>query len=281
MIELGITGGLGNQMFQYACARALQLELGKEQLIININLYKIDKFGRRFSLNACNIPRNSVRIVNKSAKIWWLLGSLGKPFDVCIYNILKLFGIYIWKNLNYRKLECKGDCVILFGYFQSEKYFKKYANIIRDELKIIGPLSEHNKRLIDKIRNNNSVCIHIRRGDFVKEGLVMCDNQYYRNGIDYIKNNVSDPKFFIFSDDIKWVKENFLDESFEYVDANNNDYDDIRLMYNCKHFIMSNSTFSWWAQYLSDYQDKIVIAPPKWLPNNSVTDIYLDSWTIL
>ena len=281
MIELDITGGLGNQMFQYACARALQLKKGERILRINTNLFKSDGYGRSYSLDSCNLPSGSIEVVDRPAKLVWFLGGLANHADGFVYSLFKTFGLYIWKSRNYRIIECKGKNAVIFGYFQSEKYFKDYSDIVREELKISKPISKENQRWIDEISGTNSVCLHIRRGDYLKENLIMCDERYYRNGVEYLKNSIENPTFFVFSDDIDWVKENFKDPSFRYVDNKNSDYDELRLMYSCKHFIMSNSSFSWWAQYLSDNKGKIVIAPPKWMPTDPVSDIYMDEWVIL
>ena len=279
MIELMITGGLGNQMFQYACARALQLE-NNDDFQMNTGLFGADRFGRSYSLEACSIP-DEVRIVDRPAMMLKLLGGVSNYAEELVFSIMKHFGVYIWKGRTYKELDCGKKKNILFGYFQSEKYFSEHSEIIKKELKISKPISEENKLWIDEINRTNAVCLHIRRGDYLKENLIVCDLDYYKNAVAYMKEHLADPRFFVFSDDIEWVKANLRDPAFRYVDNNNVDYDELRLMYHCKHFIMSNSSFSWWAQYLSDNEDKIVIAPPRWMPDDSVPEIYMDSWLVL
>ena len=279
MIELIITGGLGNQMFQYACARQLQLE-HNDELRLNVNMFSVDRFGRKYSLDACSIP-NTISVINRSARMVRILGGISNYAENKMFSVMKHFGVYIWKGRTYQKLDCDKKNNILFGYFQSEKYFTKYSDTIKKELKISKLISDENRRWIAEIEDVNSVCLHIRRGDYLKENLIVCDLDYYKNAVTYMKEHLDNPLFFVFSDDIIWVKANFHDSAFRYVDNDNVDYDELRLMYHCKHFIMSNSSFSWWAQYLSDNESKIVIAPPRWLPDGCTHEIYMDNWVVL
>ena len=136
------------------------------------------------------------------------------------------------------------------------------------------------------IENNESVCISIRRGDFLanehKKDCFICDNNYFYKAISEIKKRLANPKFIVFSDDVEWCKNNMnfpSDTRFE--DGNDPLWEKMRLMYSCKNFIISNSTFSWWAQYLSRNDNKIVIAPKKWRNNNYVSDIYEKNWILI
>lgn len=100
--------------------------------------------------------------------------------------------------------------------------------------------------------------VHIRRGDYVKLGLVVCDIHYYERCMQKMMDIVKNPTFFIFSDDISWVKTNlkFKGSELIFIDNNNSSPEDMRLLYSCNHFIMSNSTFSWWGAYLGKYPNK-------------------------
>ena len=276
-IELILSGGLGNQMLQYAYARKVQLDSGNCKLVINTVLYDSDRFKRNFSLMQFFLNED-VDVINKAHPLIRVAGGFSNYFEKTIYNIFSFFNICIWRSKKYRKLK---DCQYIYGYFQSEKYFHKYARLIKKELHVKTRTEQKNIAILNRINSTNSVCIHIRRGDYISENLLMCDQKYYETAISYMKAELDNPTFFLFSDDIKWVKDNYKDANYVYVENANKDYQELELMYNCKHFIMSNSSFSWWAQYLSDYDDKIVIAPAKWMPNDIVSDIYMDNWCII
>ena len=150
---------------------------------------------------------------------------------------------------------------------------EEYQEFIKEYTPKHAPLP-NNIDLYNVIYNNNSVCIHIRRGDFLsdefKNDFYVCDTEYYLEGIEYIKKHVDNPIFIFFSNDLPWVKENFkLDTPVYYEPENNPLWETFRMMYSCKHFIISNSTLSWWAQYLSRYSDKIVVCPDHWYNNKT------------
>lgn len=181
----------------------------------------------------------------------------------------------------------------VFGFFQTEKNFLPIADIIREELKVKDEPSEENAAMIKQIQMCNAVCLHIRRGDYLNprwKNLQICTYEYYNKAITEILNLIDNPVFFVFSNsvsDLEWIKENyhFKDDvkqreiKLVYVNLNNPDYEELRLMYNCKHFIISNSTFSWWGAYLSSYPKKIVFAPERWnLAAENDGSIYLDDW---
>ena len=170
-------------------------------------------------------------------------------------------------------------------FYQSEEFFRPIKEQIIQELKIKTAPSEENEKLISKISRENSVCVHIRLGDYLLpewKMLQVCDEQYYYRGIDYMLKNVENPTFYIFSntsEDIDYLRKNYhFPCEVTYVNLNNPDYEELRLMYNCKHFVISNSTFSWWAQYLCENENKIVIAPKKWSVDDKKKDIYQKNW---
>lgn len=142
------------------------------------------------------------------------------------------------------------------------------------------PLLEKNKTLYEKIVNTNSVCISIRRGDIVEKKelasqMYVCNKLYFNKALNYLKKLDINFQYIVFSDDIEWVKENMkFPDGTLFEDGTDPVWEKLRLMYSCKHFIISNSTFSWWAQYLSKNENKIVISPSKWAVNFG--DEYLD-----
>lgn len=181
----------------------------------------------------------------------------------------------------------------VFGFFQTEKNFSEIGSEIRKELQVKTVPSVANQEMMKRIRSCEAVCLHIRRGDYLNEKwkcLQVCDFEYYNNAVNVILERTVDPTFFIFSnthDDLVWIRKNyhFYDKrngkqiKAIYIDLNNPDYEELRLMYSCKHFIISNSTFSWWAAYLSDNDNKIVCAPKRWnLAMDNGDNVYLDGW---
>ena len=165
--------------------------------------------------------------------------------------------------------------VFLSGYYESEKYFSNIENIIRKEFKPIHDRLEHNTELYRQIENSNSVCVTVRRGDFLKSSLHnVCKIDYFLKGMDIIASKVSDAKFFIFSNDVEWLRKN-VNFKHPVIFENGNDpvWEKLRLMYLCKHFVISNSTFSWWAQYLSSNKNKIVVAPDRWYNSTITSDL--------
>ncbi len=177
----------------------------------------------------------------------------------------------------------------LVGYWQSEKYFKRIEKRLVKEFNFKNPLNGKNFAVANEISQNNSVSIHIRRGDYVtlpyavKMHGNICDLDYYSKAIKIIASKVKEPHFFVFSDDISWAKENLrIDYPKTYVNFNTdeNSYEDMRLMSLCKHNIIANSSFSWWGAWLNRNVGKIVVAPKKWLndPTKDTRDVIPDNW---
>lgn len=159
----------------------------------------------------------------------------------------------------------------VFVYLNSERYdyFKAIDGILKKEFTPIHPCLEDNKSLYDVIQHTNSVCLAVRRGDFLavenKKTFYVCDLEYFQKAIEYIQKHVENPVFVVFSNDIEWVKENLsIDGDVYYESGKDPVWETFRLMYSCKHFIISNSTMHWWAQWRSDNQDKIVVVPDRW-----------------
>ena len=155
-----------------------------------------------------------------------------------------------------------------------------YEDIIREKSIFKNPLSKKNKLITQQMQNEESVTIHIRRGDFKDQNIQLLDLSYYKNAIKYIQNKVKNPHFYIFSDDIQWAKENFK-TTFKttFVDWNKKDYEDLELMTYTKHHIIANSTFSWWGAFLKKDTSGIVIVPKTGFYNEGFTDrIAMPKW---
>lgn len=187
----------------------------------------------------------------------------------------------------------KASDKFVFGFFQTENNFLPIADVIRKELKVKDIPSKENVNMIKLIQSVNAVCLHIRRGDYLNSRwkmLQICTFEYYNNAINIVLEKVENPVFFVFSNthsDLEWIRENYhfrdnrgnREIKLVYVDLANPDYEELRLMYSCKHFIISNSTFSWWGAWLSDNLNKIVCAPERWnLAIDNDYKIYCENW---
>lgn len=283
MIVTKLNGGLGNQLFEYACARSLQIK-NNDCLFLDVEGFK--RSPRHYSLEPFFIPDDVKILPESKSKKLLFLQAVSKISRNLAFKLGPLFGAYIWKSSEYRPISVpntKHGVLYLYGYWQSEKYFHENSDIIKAELHVKTEMSEDSKMLLDDVMRDNSVCVHIRRGDYVTCGFLHCDEAYYNRGMNYIKKCNPDCNFIVFSDDISWVRNNMKFENpVKFIDANIPDYEVLRLMYLCKHFVISNSSFSWWASYLSDNENKIVVAPEYWLPENkSNRSMYLDNWIIL
>lgn len=292
MIYVNIRGGLGNQLFQYASARSYAIEQN-EELCLDLNgitnqghnVLALDRFCiQATSIQNCSILQKKISRI--FASVSYRLGQrfgydFSYKFDVFWSPLLNLFGIYNIENgyMKFKNSITKNKYIN--GYLQSDKYMK-HADQIKEELCLKDGLSDANQAISTQMKAENSVCIHIRRGDFVEVGGIVCTEQYYVEAARYLATELEQPQFYIFSNDIAWVKENIhFPMHVNYIEGNNPSYEEVSLMASCKHFIISNSTFSWWGQFLSQNHNKIVIAPDRWFVDGQKEDIYQDNWKIM
>ena len=179
----------------------------------------------------------------------------------------------------------KNKNIIFYGRYEDKSFYENKKEKI---MKMYTPKKEildKNKKLYDIIKKSESVCVTIRRGDFLnsefKKNYYICTPQYFEEAIEKMNKLVNNPQYIVFSDDMEWCKNNMkFPEGTLFETKNNPIWEKIRLMYSCKHFIISNSTFSWWAQYLCRNKNKKVIAPNKWNNFEYADLIYDDSWII-
>jgi len=268
LIIAHLSGGLGNQMFQYACARRLA-RVNNAVLKLDVTSFgkiKETNTSRQYGLGAFNVIKDfagqeEIRLLKKETKsrlLGFLKRRAGKE-------------TYVREKYHPGIPDSRGS-VYLEGYWQSEKYFKDIEDIIRKDFTFKAKPDEINGRIADVIRNTESVSLHIRRGDYVANPKVnrdfgVCSPEYYGAAIEKIAKNVKDPHFFVFSDDIQWAKENLrFAHPADFMDQNGPDMacEDMRLMSLCKRHIIANSSFSWWGAWLCGNPNKIVIAPKKW-----------------
>lgn len=270
MVIVKLIGGLGNQMFQYAAAKALALEK-KQTLIIDASAFEYYK-KRAYELHIFKVKIKHLSFfVKLKVKILSFMGYL-KIFEEKQFNYDPEFFNQKIKN------------VCLKGYFQSELYFKKYAQEIKSDFKLKATLKEQTIQTIAQMKQQNSVSLHIRRGDFLTVSMHNTNKTvYYKRATNYIETKVKQPVYYVFSDEIEWVKENF-ETQFEthFIDFNpdNTSFEDLILMSCCQHNIIANSSFSWWGAWLNENPDKLVVAPQNWFNDQTINykDVVPQNW---
>lgn len=280
---------MGNQMFQYAFGRRMAHDLGTDlQIDLSLLLDRArgkDHVYREYDLTIFEVPDDFV----VSPKILKTLYKT-KSSKVC-----KFVRNRIARGKNHIKephfevseeiLNNPKDNTIYEGWWQSERYFSPIAEDIRKVFSFKEPILEKSKKLLEEIENVNSVCLNVRRTDFLKtESLNITNKDYFLRGVEKIEEQVTNPHFFIFSDDVEWCAENLnLDfptrlVSHEHKGEKFGNY--MQLMKACKHFIIPNSSFAWWAVWLNEHDKKIVIAPKKWFSGDEydTSDLVPKEW---
>lgn len=293
MIIVRLSGGLGNQMFQYACGRRLSI-MRKTDLSFDTKFLEdrsprenftfrnleLDTF-QKINIKKCNIKTTRrfyntdlySRILRKFSypKMY---AERGRQFDPDVLNI--------------------GPSAYLDGYWQSEKYFEDIKEVIKNDFHFnIDFENDYIKNIAATIIESNSIGVHVRRGDYVsnqqaKSIYASLSIDYYKKAIDYCTKKVKEARFFIFSDDPEYVEIIFSGiKNLTIVkhSASVSNSADMRLMSLCKHNIIANSSYSWWGAWLNDNTDKIVVAPETWYntaDNYSVIkDRVPDAWHLI
>ncbi|MCJ7648229.1 MAG: alpha-1,2-fucosyltransferase [Candidatus Lokiarchaeota archaeon] len=290
MVIVKLIGGLGNQLFQYAAGRAVSYR-NRTSLKLDISQFKHYP-NRSYYLNFFSVSAAIIPTIKKELLIKDFGDSRTGKLVSLFLNLFSKYQrhhIFSEQGFSYDPDILKvPENVYLNGYWQSEKYFKDIEHIIRDEFIISTTPNSENQSVAKMINEHNSVSLHIRRGDYLanikqEQYHGVCSLEYYHAAIEYLQRIQKDPHFFVFSDDISWAKEKIkISNAVNFVDHNGPErpYEDLRLMTLCKHHIIANSTFSWWGAWLSEFQDKIVIAPRKWFnhADNDTNDLIPPSW---
>jgi hypothetical protein len=283
MIISKIIGGMGNQLFQYAAGRSLQKLHNCE---LKLDLFAFENYDlRNFDLSNFNVEINvatleeikSLTFSNYLQKVKNKIKPINERtfFKETFFHYNRLF-------------EKLGSNVYIKGYFQSEKYFKPIEELIRKEFSLNSEIIDPVKDLGREISSHNSISIHFRRGDYKNREFYeyhgILSLQYYLDSYKYFNENITNPVYYIFTDDIQWVKSNISlpDSIFVSGEITKNHYEDLYLMSQCRHNIIANSSFSWWAAWLNNHEDKIVIAPKKWFKKGpkDTYDLFPESWKV-
>lgn len=299
MIILKLTDGLGNQMFQYAFGRQLQRIYGMPMLL---ETARFRKQVRRMGLQALAIPlvdrkptAQQCRIATElesaayrtvSQLVMRYAGRLrGIPFTGPDgYRRMIRLGHYTTEDsTSYYPFErTNAKTIFVRGYFQSEKYFHDAAPVIQKELRVKAVSGGEVERLGERMARENSVCVHIRRGDYIGHPKFdVCGETYYRNAAEYLRARVESPRLYVFSnspEDLDWIRREypFLSDA-HFVKEGRNEFDDLYLMYHCRHHVISNSTFGWWGAYLKTAKG-MTLCPSRWDNVNARQDIEMEDW---
>jgi Glycosyl transferase family 11 len=289
MIIVKLKGGLGNQMFQYAAGRRIAWHNGLE-LKLDTSHFTNDSL-RSYRLNKFMICANiatpdEIRKFSVGGK-----GRIGEFVRILLARIpAKRKHRFVYEphyHFDPTVLSLTGDCY-LEGYWQSDKYFHDISDIIRNEYQLSEPMSKKNSEYVSMMKHHESVSVHFRFGDYVNNPKTneyhgVCSSEYYEKAITLVTRKVQCPHFFIFSDDLEMARKSFpsnLPVTMVEENGIEKDYEELILMSRCRHHIIANSSFSWWAAWLGSNPGKIVIAPQKWFNDPSVNaqDIYPKAW---
>ncbi len=286
-IKLVFQGGLGNQLFQLAYGLHLQNKYNCK-VFYDVSKYKTEKIEYRdFELDAFGLPEDWVREPIKNGRIrrfglrycfylplTYIFAKLKGAFPrkkffidhlyLTLTNFIGVHRIHYYYKYQDPGFSILSQILIYGNWFWRDMVFPQ-EQTLKDMIVSRRTMSSENLDMLNRIKSSNSVGVHIRRGDYVALGKIACTIKYYEHSINEIADRVKDAVFFVFSDDINWVKQNLhTDKQVVFVDNNNDTVDDFTLFSSCCHFIMSNSTFSWWSAFLGKCPSKLVFVPQYW-----------------
>ena len=274
MVISELTGGMGNQMFQYAAAKALSGHHHTDLMLDVISFY-------REELPYLEVPRN-FDLYNFKGVNEILISDRNQIADNNFYKKNKLAKLFpphrrkVYKEPFYHFdknfFKSRKD-VLLKGGWQSEKYFSAHKNEVRQAFRVKDEVIKPVKELGHQLNNENSVAVHVRRGDYLRLPIILewhgvLDASHYNNALLLLRSKLEKPfSIYYFSDDPLWVEENLCQKwpgKIISKDSQNTAIEDFYLMSQCRHNLIANSSFSWWAAWLNPNPDKTVIAPQKW-----------------
>ncbi|MCH8466616.1 MAG: alpha-1,2-fucosyltransferase [Roseinatronobacter sp.] len=294
MVITKLIGGLGNQMFQYAAGVSLARNIGVDlridkNALRTYNLhqgYQLDEIFQGDFIQATEwemfklMGLRKFKIVKRGAEV------NPKHKFKAGYPFIRQPTHNYWADFD--KITTSG---YLAGYWQSSKYFANSEAEVRQAFSFKDNLTGRNLEIVNKVRSENSVAIHIRRGDYISDPGSLkfhgfCDWNYYDKAVSIIIEKTGASKFYIFSDEPEVARLHFQDtRSFEIVDWNTgrSSYRDMQIMSHCRHHIIANSTFSWWGAWLADSPEQVVVAPSSWFQGSDeqIVDIYEPDWIII
>lgn len=305
MIYAELGGGLGNQMFVYAAARALALRRGDALTLLDrqdwrggapahtacalqdLSLPAAVAFNSepQFAKKHLPLPNAAKALLIKREQRGGMLARDWRGFERRMAPLVNRLGLWFVTD-SYLPLT-PGPLpknMLLYGYFQSEDYFAAEAETVRQELMPRPELTQNEPLAAQIDAAACPVCVHVRRGDYQRPEnahLQVCGPAYYARAAKTAAARWPEATLFVFSDDIEWAKANLDLTGLPAVFAGGGRCAaaDLELMARCRHFILSNSTFSWWAQYLGAAADKTVLAPDRWYTTAKASALYRPEWT--
>lgn len=291
MIITNINGGLGNQMFQYAFGAALA-KAYQQPLKLSIDFFHKTTIHNGFELD--KVFQLDADIINKAtlSKTVGFLRSRVAVRKLLHKKQIPIFHgahFYVEPDINYvPNIAVINHLTQYFqGYWQSFRYFEQHQALIQKTFTFYQKLDEKNQSLLKKIQATESVAVHIRRGDYLNQKALsfhgLCSDEYYLNALKIVRQKYPQHELFIFSDDADYAENVFKNHTSSSIIISHNkgsdSWKDMYLMSQCKHNIIANSTFSWWAAWLNSNPGKCIISPKQWFSTNlEAVDLLPDSW---
>lgn len=313
MIYVEMNGRLGNQMFRYAFARMIQIQgnnkdglcfdfsnidmenrkremPGWEDSLRHFNVAPYVRYQRKCDrpliVEHTTLPEKAVLAIEWAGdRLWYKRRGVLSRLDwrkkfLAWHNRHGIYQTFI--GLEYPFTWTPKDKLVV-SPCENADYPEQIREVLLEEFTPVYPLLDKNNRFFEKIGSTNSVCVSVRRGNYLQYPMLnVCSEGYYNRAIQKMESTLHAPVFFVFSDDIEWTKSHLHFESEVYFESGSDPvWEKLRLMYSCRHFIIANSTFSWWAQFLGRDDHKTVIAPERWYNSDYQPPLFEKNWTLL
>lgn len=276
-----LKGGLGNQLFQYAAAKEQAFSRGIEVVHLDLSYLETKRNPKKFTnriyeLGSFNF--NTIFATDEDISSF-LVTISRKNYIRIMQDILPISRYTVRDNYSvFRKYLDKSNSCYLNGYFQSERYFTNIASSLKSDLysKLKAVREQIKEKLLPDIylQLASSVCLHIRRGDYITLPSASkthgnCDVDYFKDAIDFLKNKIHLSNIYVFSDDIEWCESNLpyqqlFNFKFMSKDLGLSAFEEFAVMSGFEHFIISNSSFSWWTAWIGETEDSVIITPKQW-----------------
>lgn len=286
MIITKLWGGLGNQLFQYSFGYQLAKKL-ETTMKLDISYYRKQNLRQPIILDLNLeyneiIPQEELPLIVKILNMKNLNRIIRIPSFTCLsigsdYKYLKETRFCYNERIN----KFKESNVYIDGYWQCPRYFEAARNDLISQFKVRNNVSSDMHKLIFEVKKQNSVAIHVRRGDYVNNynpfsKLVLMNKKYYDNAIEKVYSTLENPRFYFFTNDVEWVRDNYRNLPNSRIISEIlpcRDVEELIIMSKCKHQIISNSTFSWWAAWLNESEGKQVWSPSRGFGNIDIIPI--------